>query len=56
MTWRIALWMVAGYAATFAMLEWMPLVSLRPLEGWLIPHRHKRTKCLFKCGTCKEVK
>jgi hypothetical protein len=48
------LWMLAGYALTFAILEWLPLAALRPLEGWLIPHRTKQATCRVQCGTCKE--
>ena len=49
------LWMLGLYCFTFAMLEWMPIIALRPLEGWLIPHRIKQATCRFKCGTCKET-
>jgi hypothetical protein len=47
--------LLALYAITYAMLEWMPVWALRPIEGWLIPHRIKQQVCRFKCGTCKEA-
>jgi len=45
------MWVLALYAFTFALLEWGP-TSTRWLEGWFLPHREPKERCIVKCGTC----
>ena len=38
------------YLFTFALLEWGP--ENRWMEGWIMPHREPKERCIVKCGTC----